>query len=188
MGIVLGIAKYFIDHHIKPQYTIKFIGFGGEEVGTRGSIYYQATHRFEDIEYVIDLNQLGFNQTQPRLTLQVAANNKPFLQEIWGIVQKTDYVNRTGNVTNILPVFMPVGHISDDHSFALVRPVWRPIFGCKTICFLKNGRWLNHHRDGENHTKGDVLEDFDWDDVSATGEIILNVTKHLTLDSQCTLK
>ena len=41
-------------------------------------------------------------------------------------------------------------------------------------------RLLNDHRDGLNHTEGDVLKYFDWDDVSATGEIALNVVKHVT--------
>jgi len=182
MAIVMGIAKYFVEHNITPKYNIKFVGFAGEEYGMRGSIYYEAAHRNEDIEYVIDLNQLGFNQTEPRLTLQVAANSKKFLNEIWPVVEQSDYVNRTGNVTDIEPVHMPKGHISDDHSFATKRPWYLPLRGIKTVCFLKNGPWPQHHRDGMNHTEGDVLKYFDREDVNVTGEMILNVVKYLVTD------
>ncbi len=178
MAIVLGIAKYFVDHNITPKYNIKFVGFAGEEYGMRGSIYYEAFHRDENIIYVIDLNQLGFDQVeQKRLTLQVAANNKKFLENIWAVAERSDYVKRMGDTTDIDDVWMPLGHISDDHSFALKRPL-----RCKTVCFLKNGPWLLHHRDGLNHTEGDVMKYFNWTDVSVTGEIILNVTKCLTVD------
>jgi hypothetical protein len=53
---------------------------------------------------------------------------------------------------------------------------------CKTVCIVKGGKWLLHHRDGEKHTEGDVLKYFDWADVSATGEIALNIVKYLTTD------
>ena len=69
---------------------------------------------------------------------------------------------------------MPLGAPSDDAPFA-IRP------GCKTVCFLKDGGWLYHHRDGQNHQEGDSLKYFDWDDVNATGEIVLNIVKHLTV-------
>lgn len=177
MAIVLAIAKYFIEHHITPKYPMKFIGFGGEEYGMRGSRYYEATHKNENIIYVIDLNQLGFTQTHPRLTLEIAANNQSFLADIWKVVQRTDYQKLTGNVTDIMPIFMKNGHISDDRSFALARPNT----SCKTICFLKNGLWLMHHRDGLNHLSGDVFSYFNSTDVNATGDMIFNVTYTLRL-------
>ena len=179
MGIVLGVAKYFHDHNITPRYTLKFIGFGGEEAGMLGAKYYLATHRREDIVAVIDLNQLGFTQSTPRLTLQIGANSKRFLDDVWAVASRTDYVERTGNVTDIQPMVMPLGHISDDHPFAMMRPSWLPLRGVNTVCFLKYGRWLVHHRDGEGHTAGDVIGQFNWTDVSATGEMILNVTRSL---------
>ena len=54
---------------------------------------------------------------------------------------------------------------------------------CKTVCFLKDGGWKMHHRDGLNHTEGDVLKYFDWTDVSVTGEIVLLVTKYVALNN-----
>lgn len=178
MGIVMGVAKYFDDKNITPKYNIKFIGFAGEEAGMRGSKYYEALHRNETIKYVIDLNQLGFDQAeQRRLTLQVAANRKIFLNDIWTVVERSNYKQRTGDTIDIEKVHMPFGHISDDFSFASKRPLQ-----CKTVCFLKNGPWRLHHRDGVNHTEGDVLKYYNWTDVNVTAEIIWNVTEHLTVD------
>ena len=176
MAIVMGVAKYYQDHHITPKYTMKFIAFGGEEYGMRGSKYYQATHRCENIICVIDLNQLGFTQVNPRLTLEIAANNQTFLDSVWKIVERTNYKALTNNTTDIIPRFMKEGHISDDRSFASKRPN----VSCKTVCFLKDGPWLMHHRDGLNHTAGDVFSYFNSTDVNATGDMVVNVTQSIT--------
>ena len=160
-------------------------GFGGEEAGCRGAKHYEATHKDENIIYVIDLNQLGFRQEEPRLALNIIANKLSFLNEIWKIAKKTDYVKKVENTADIMPVTplipqswgFPTGAPSDDYVFVLKRPL------CKTVCFLKSYYWVLHHRDGLNHQEGDVLKYFDWDDVDATGEIILNVTKYLTVEN-----
>lgn len=178
MAMVLGIAKYFHDHNITPKYTVKFIAFAGEEAGgIRGATYYEAVHRDEHIIYVIDLNQLGFIQEEPKLTLNIITNKRAFLREIWKIVERTDYVKRMGNTVDIDKWWYPLGHVSDDYPFATKRPL------CKTVCFAKDTGWKLHHRDGLGHTAGDVLDYFNWTDVSATGEIVLNVTKYLTVDN-----
>ena len=177
MACVLGIAKYFTDHNITPKYNLKFIGFGGEEYGMRGSYYYEAAHRDENIINVVDFNQIGMTQKEPRLRLEVVTNTPEFKDEIWEVVNRTDYIGRTDNVTNIVPSYLRVGHISDDRPFAMRRP-----FRVKTVCLLKGGRWVLHHRDGVNHQEGDVLKYFNWTDVSVTGEIALNITKHLAVD------
>ena len=177
MGMVLGIAKYFKDHNITPKYTLKFIAFGGEEYGFRGAKYYEATHPEEDIIYVIDLNQLGFTQKEPKLYLEIIANKPKFLNEIWEIAKRTDYVNKT-DAAGMRKFWMPMGAPSDDQPFARNRP------SCKTVCFLKGLNWVLHHRDGINHTEGDVLKYFNWTDVNATGEIILNVTKYIAIGSE----
>ena len=178
MAMVLGVAKYFKDHNITPKYNMKFIGFGAEEVGVRGAFYYEYAHRDENIIYVIDLNQLGFRQEEPRLALNIIANSLPFLRKIWKIVEKTDYVEKVGNTAGIEPLWMRKGAPSDDQAFSM-SPA-RPF--CKTVCFLKSYYWVLHHRDGLNHTEGDVLKYFDWDDVNATGQIVLNVAKYLSVE------
>jgi len=176
MAIVLGVAKYFVEHNIIPKYNLKFIAFGGEEDGMRGAKYYEEIHRDENIIYVIDLNQVGFRQDEPRLTLDIIANKLLFLGEIWKVIERSDYVNRTGNTANIIPLWIPIGAPSDDMVFAQKRP------SCKTVCFLKDCTWRLHHRDGLNHTEGDVIKYFDYQDVKVTGEMVLNVTKYLSVD------
>ena len=177
MAMVLGVAKYFVEHNITPKYNMKFIGFGGEEVGVKGANYYEYAHRDENIVYVIDLNQIGFRQEEPRLSLNIIANKFFFLNKIWKIAKKTDYVKKVNNTAGIRPVWMPTGAPSDDQVFAMKRP-----FRCKTVCFLKSYYWVLHHRDGQNHQEGDVLKYFDWDDVNATGEIVLNIVKYLATE------
>jgi len=175
MAMVLGVAKYFVENNIEPKYNIKFIGFCGEEAGLRGAQYYEATHSKEDILYVVDLNQICFWQEGPRLTLNIIGNKLLFLKEIWKVVEKTNYKEITKDTADIKPLWMPTGAPSDDQVF-----VKRP--RCKTVCFLKDTGWLYHHRDGLNHQEGDVLKYFDWDDVNATGQIVLNIVKYLSVE------
>jgi len=176
MAMVLGIAKYFVENNITPKYNIKFIGFGGEEHGFRGAVYYEAAHKDENVIYVIDLNQLGFRQDHPRLSLDLIVNNRRFMREIWSIAEESDYVERNNNTCDLGKIWMPRGAPSNDQPFARNRR------NCKTVCFLKGVDWVLHHRDGINHTEGDVLKYFDGVDVAVTGEIVLNVVKHVTVD------
>jgi hypothetical protein len=174
MAMVLGIAKWFKDNNVTPKYTIRFIGFGGEEYGFRGAKYYQAVHKDENISYVIDLNQLGFSQEYPELYLELISNNARFLKDIFEIAKKSNYSDRTG-YAGVRKFYMPRGAPSDDQPFARYQK------DCKTVCFLKGFYWVLHHRDGANHTKGDVLDYFDSNDVSVTGEIILNAIKYIAV-------
>ena len=178
VGIVMGVAKYYAERNIKPKYTMKFILFSGEELNIRGAYYYEAIHKDENIEYIIDLNQVGFTQSEPRQTLDIVGNKKGFLDEVWSIVKRTDYVNRTGDSADIEKMFWSDGRMpSNPKPFAVNR------VNCKALAFFKDGGWMLHHRDGLNHTEGDVLKYFNWTDVLVTGEIVLNITKHFTIDT-----
>jgi len=179
MGILLAIAKYFKENGLIPKYTLKFIGFSGEEYMMNGAVYYESTNKDENIQYVIDLNQLGFTQEEPRLTFDVVANKLPFLNRVWSVVERSNYVKRTGNVTDIKKIYWPSGTLPSD---ALPFSVNR--FKCKAVLFLKDGGWILHHRDGINHTEGDVFKYFNWTDVSISSEIILNVTMDIMIDQQ----
>jgi hypothetical protein len=177
MAIVLGIAKYMKEQNIIPKCNVRFIGFCGEEHGLRGAYYYEALHRNrnENISMVIDLNQLGFNWTETRLTLEICTNNESLKSTINDIADRTDYINRTGNGTNFITWFQADGGpISNAKVFADAY---------NTILFLKKGKWYFHHRDGMNHQEGDVIKYFDWLDTSVTGEMVWNVTKSFTVNS-----
>lgn len=172
MAMVLAIAKYFVQQNITPYYTIKFIGFSGEEYDLLGAKYYVATHMNESIRAVIDLNQLGFTQNSPRLTLDFVSNRFLYLKQVWGIVQRTNYTERTGNVTGITSIWWPSGSIPGNAAaFAKSRP------GLNAMSVFKDGGWTLHHRDGKNHTEGDVLSYFNWTDTRVTAEIIYNITQ-----------
>ena len=176
MAMVLGIAKYFIDYNITPACTLKFIGFGGEETGLRGAYYYEATHKEENIRYILDLNQLGFIQTNPKLTLFFYGNNLPFLMEMWKIARHTPYEQLVNHTADMRPIWQPLGAPSDENAFiSLDRN------NCKCICFLKCYPWLLHHRDGLHHQEGDTLKYFDWDDVKATGQILQDIIRYLVV-------
>jgi hypothetical protein len=183
MSMVLAIAKYFKENNVTPKYNVKFIAFGGEEYDLRGAFYYEAIHKREKIVSVIDLNQLGFTQVEPRLSLDIVANKRRFLNEIWEVAQRTDYVKRTGDVTDILKIWYPSGALpSNGGAFGQKRRL------CNVVCFFKDGGWTLHHRDGLNHTKGDVIDYFNWTDVEITGELILNITRHIAVDSAVALE
>jgi hypothetical protein len=171
MAMVLGIAKYFVQAGITPQFTLKFIAFGGEEYDVLGAKYYVAMHKNESIVALIDLNQLGFTQDTPRLTLDFVANKGLFLKKVWDVVQRTDYKKRTGNVTDIKPIWWPSGNIPGN-----ALPFAEDIPGCNAMSIFKDGGWTLHHRDGINHSAGDVLSYFNWTDTLVTTEIITNIT------------
>ena len=174
MSMVLAIAKYFKENNITPKYNLKFIGFGGEEHGfCAGSKYYEDFHSDEKIKYVIDLNQLGFWQENDKLKLDIIANKLDFLKEIWDIVKQSNYGERVNSSEKAVPILLIDGGPSNSQPFAKRGNI-------KTVCFLKDSGWKLHHRDGLNHTEGDVIKYFDPEDVNVTGEIILNVVKYLT--------
>ena len=176
MAIVLGVAKYFIDASITPKYTLKFIGFSGEEFNLRGAQYYDAIYKDENILAVVDLNQVGFTQNNPRLTFDIVANRYLFLQQVWNVMKLSNYGERIGNVTDIKPIWWASGNIPGNAgAFALSRPL------CKAMSIFKDGGWILHHRDGKNHTEGDVLKYFNWTDTQVTAEMVTNLTKALAM-------
>jgi len=182
MSIVLGIAKCFAEHHINlsGRETVKFIAFGGEEYGFIGARYYEAKHHDEHIKTVIDVNQVGFRQPRPRLTLNIITNKLPLKHALEEIIGRTEYVERTGNTSNITTWYTLTGAPSNDRPFAINRSLIHPLkhhpYNTETVCFLKDFMWVLHHRDGMNHTEGDVMKYYDPVDVNATAEMILNVT------------
>ena len=182
MAMVFGIAKYFHDYNITPKCNVKFIGFSGEEYGALGAKYYDATHPDENITTVIDLNQLGFDQpdpvNNPRLTLNFVSNSLSLNTTVAKITNCTNYVERTGNVTDFRAINKSVwSALGNWHPFH-----YNKSRSCNTIFIVKNHGWVYHHRDGLNHTEGDVIDYFNWTDTSVTSEMIWNVTKYFTVN------
>jgi hypothetical protein len=185
MGTVLAIAKYFKDNNITPKYTVKFIAFGGEEYGFLGAQHYNDTHTEDNITMVIDLNQIGFNQTGPNpQTMFVHTNNESLKTLLRCITNDTYYVERTGTP------FLHIGYTnhggpSDDQPFAIACFPQKGNRSLSTICFLKDMNWTLHHRDGQNHEKGDVMTYYNKTDVNVTSEMIWNITKYFCVNPDC---
>jgi hypothetical protein len=179
-AIVVAIGKYFMEHNLQPKYTMKFIGFSGEECDIRGAYHYESLHQDEDILYVIDLNQLGFTQNHPSLTLDIVANSWSFLDEIYTTALDTHYYARSGFTTNTKKILMK-NIPSNTIAFSLNRK------NSNCVSFFKDGGWLLHHRNGQNYTEGDVFKYYNASDVALTGELILNITKQLILDDSTTI-
>ncbi len=187
VGMTLALAKYLKQLEgigIKPKYNVTIALFGGEEHGCKGAFYYEMTLPDSDNinKTVIDLNQLGFIQTAPNLSLimNVATNRillKPVIKQITDI---TDYANRKNDGTEFKLSWTPLGSVSDEVAFA--RPLTNNPLKTKTIMFLKDFNWTRHHHDGENHTKGDTMEYYDPDDIALTMEMIWNVTRFFAMN------
>ena len=166
---------------------MKFIAFGGEEYFFRGARHYVKKYfdksQGEDIVTVIDLNQLGFSteERDPQLTLHLVTNNEGSLETLELIAGETNYEERINDGTKFMIGYLKNGGPSDTYWFneASTLP---PFNSCETVLFLKDTGWTLHHRDGKNHSKGDVMDYFYPKDVNLTAEMILNVSKYYILD------
>lgn len=181
IGIMLSIAKWFKENHMVPKYNIKFIAFSGEEYGLRGAYYYEKAHRDEDIIAFIDLNQLGFKQNSTWsnriLNLNVTINNDSIIPDILNITNRSNYEERINDNTVLNVVNFSKKKTSNYIAFYIaIIGNKRPFFNI--VSFLKDTNWTLHHRDGNIHDAGDVMEYYYDDDVNVTTEMILNVTRY----------
>lgn len=178
MAMVLAVAKYFKDYNLTPKCNLKFIAFGGEEYGSRGAYFYEAAHRDENVDTIIDLNQVGFYQNDPRLTLYIMANSDSLKSTVEDLTSGIDYIERTGNTADFEIVSKEIWYVGNYHPYSHANS--KGLRSCNILYIVKDTAWKLHHRDGLKHTKGDTMDYFDWDDVSVTAEIVLNLTKHFT--------
>jgi PKD repeat protein len=215
IGIILSIAKYMKElenQNILPKYNVKFIAFGGEEYGMRGAYSYEDEHRKEKIVAMIDLNQLGFKQEEPELYFNIVATNKYERDLARNIFEKTNFDYRMNNSDPVPYALWTTKYennrrkpepkkgewhyISDYRPFSDSRyqKINRRKYPIKILSFVKartldNGEfkyaWGLHHRDGENHDDGDVMEYYDSKEVNLTTEVIWNFTKFYTINPNC---
>jgi hypothetical protein len=217
MGIVMTIAKYMNElkenYSIQPYTTVKFIGYGGEEAGLKGAWQHEYKNRNifdigkpllnllndEKLVTIIDLNQLGFDQTDPRMTFDIFINNgylhkdSQFNERTWAIAEETNYVERTNNKTDLstysLSLLNGWNYNGDQQPYVynIVKQRKQHI-----LSFLKTKGpdetlmpWTYHHRTGDNYTQGDALDQIDWEDVNISAELIWNFTKYFAYDTNC---
>ena len=171
VGIMLGIAKYFKDNNIIPKYKLKFVAFGGEEYLQRGAKDYVNDHPLENIVYMINVDMVAHNGGGP---LNITSNSNLTLNKVKNIVSQIyPFSNET---------FMGTPTATDAAVFAEEDYI--------VIDFVKEN-YLYYHRDGgfirENnnpikntHTKGDVMDNINRQDLNATAKLILEVVKYLS--------
>jgi len=185
-GIVISIARFFKEHGITPKYTLKFIAFGGEELGALGAYYYNDTYLNENITTVIDLNQLGFRErSDQRLTFHIVTNNETLNATIKEIMDEANYIQRTGNISDTGTGILLGGGPSNTLPFAESCLPDKGNRSISTILFLKDTGWTLHHRNGNNYNEGDVIKYYNDTDIRVTSEIIWNITKYFAINPYC---
>jgi len=190
VGIMFGIAKYFSDNYgnIRPNYTIKFVAFSGEECGSHGAKFYiwrSCVKGNEKIQYYINLDALGYvnSSEYPKENLSLNFWFYPHYDELNNLLQEiadnSNYQNRSGGYNIMVQATDDSGiNICDGHNF-------RDVAKKALICFDKGNKSLATHwypLDGENHSKGDSIDMVDWTDVYATAEVILVTIRHFGLE------
>lgn len=186
VAIILGIARHFSYYNLLPNYTMKFVAFSGEEFYARGARHYKWLHTGlfgEDIEYVINLDTIAYknNSECPKENLSFNIWHYPYddeLNDIFGsIAEESDYETRSGGYSIAIKGREAGGvNMSDGAFFTDVA--------LRTVISFDKGKpaLADHfyHRDGEGHTRGDVMEVLDRDDLFVTAEIILNIVLSLS--------
>jgi len=203
-AIVWGVAKYFADNKITPKYNIKFIAWGGEEYGRRGSQFYVWKHLIkgnEKVRAVINLDSLAQDTKNTGFSIDFtpwmeAHGDDATFRKVWDIMNKTDYEKRTGyRFSSFYEKYdgkrdrRRVCRFTDTASFADVFP------GRKLADYIialerwpypeiENQDALAYfwHRSGENNTKGDIISKIDKNDMYTIAEITLNLTKFFAVD------
>jgi len=184
IGIMLSIAKYFKDNNIVPNRNIKFVAFSGEEFGLKGAYHYESLHRYdENVVTYIDLNQLGMDQTDPRLRFVVASSNKGLNHTMRGISNLYDYADITDDVADFwLRTLNEFNYPSDHQPFQ--EQFNKGKRSCDIINFIEaheDRKWYYHHRDGMNHNEGDVMSHYNVDNVKAAMDIIWATIDYLVV-------
>ena len=185
-SVVWGVAKYYADNDIVPYYTLKFIAWAGEEFGCRGSRSYINKYRCqENWRYVITLGALGWKNHSdvPKIDtkLNVWKIFKPGCKPYGfdDLIKSIDYPAMSGGYGGIeingeKPSDMKQIFLTDGGMFFLKT---------NGIITIDKGtpdiatHW--HHRDGENHTKGNTLDIIDDEDINASAEVVLSIVKHI---------
>jgi len=200
-ALVLGIAKYIKDHELesKLNQTVKFIAFGGEEPGMRGAKDYIKEYinnlslgdQYERVKYVINPGNFG-HKNRTALNYENKTVDLPFelasyLDEFsWlsdlaiDIGEALEYTTRTGETGQAINLSKGNLGAEDSLTFNISYT------GAKCIQFARFP-YYGYHRDGEDHTTGDILDELDNDTFDLESEIVTSVAMHLLLTPIFTL-
>jgi len=176
-AIVLGIAKYFKDHNIKPKYNLTFLFTTGEEYGFRGAYHYNDSHPNDNIKYWFILDQLAFDQKDAPLCLYYKNSTQGAIIDTI-FKEQTRYKDRTGyeNLT-----FNKGGTTTSEQGVASSRK------NCDSFCIVKdmNSTWARWHCTGMNYTEGDSLKYIDRNDLNVSAELAWSIIKYFLVNPDC---
>ena len=192
-ALVLGIAKYIKDHELESdlKYTVKFIAFGAEEVGIRGAKDYIKKHNeTEDFIYVVNpgnfgsYDRIGIDFNGKNITMPFEpASDRPWLVNLSeDIANALDYTQRTSETGNGSIEVKPLYRLraEDSQQFGVKK---KDGFAYADGCIqFGRGPFSGYHRDGENHTTGDIYEGLDVETFNLECEVVASVALHLFLN------
>lgn len=157
VGVMLETAEVL--KHINTPYSIKFIAFGAEEVGLRGSNYYASQMTAEEIENTVGMINLDSLAVGDNMYVYGSAGDKGFIRDqILNIAAKKKL--DIGTNPGLNPVY-PAGTTGDWSDHAPFNRLGIP------YAYLEATNWEIGDLDGYTqtvkhggvwHTKNDTLE------------------------------
>jgi len=188
VGLILGIAKYIIDNHITPELTLRFISWGSHEWYFNGAKDYLKTHaiktygsqmrdsdELEDIIYVFNPGNFGFNNTY-NMSFNVGSElDDPLMKYMQRIAQELHYTERTGiGITGEYSVY-------GTESYVFYHGHHYPERYCEHAIEYDRFPYPGYHRDGKNHTQGDVFSEINDTLFRVDCEVIAETILRLTV-------
>ncbi len=204
VGVVWGIAKYIKDNDITPYYTMKFIAFGGEEYGTRGSKHYVWKHVLpqgsDKIVAVINLDPIAMktkdiDPDDPPIPFSPWIYPGIFNSAYWKILEAMN-LEYYGEITRynykkphmVIPTRAgkiaggDLGQFTDldgnpkaDYLIELER-MTKYNKNAKDLAFFD-------HRSGENFQKGDIWTKVDTNDLYETAKMTLRLVQLIAISA-----
>ena len=159
-ALVLAIAKYIKDNNLTPKHNLKFIAFGGEELGFRGTKDYIKKHVLngekENVKYVINPGNFGhnhsgyYNETNDwkYINMTIKSDSKDVRDLVYDIGETFGYNEKTGFYHNT----------SSELSAEDSKVFWSSDTAETSLQFGRSP-FKGYHREGDNHTEGDGLKE-----------------------------
>ncbi len=201
VGALFAIAKFFKDNNITPEYTLKFIAFGGEDLGCRGSKHYVWKYwkwqgkPQDKFQWMICIDTIAYHHGDYNIedvTFNIwnttYSGSMELIENLEAICERANYNTRSGGYDYFVRDTIEKCGPSDWKSFAYIDKNGKKVVP-NAVLAIDKGSPSNpptaghfHHRDGEKHTKGDTLDLVVQDDLNVSAEIISNITKFLAIE------
>ena len=182
-ALVLGIAKYMKkleeEKGIKPEHTVKFVAFAGEEFGFRGSKDYIVKYidkGNEKVRFVINPGNFGHIDTKDIIEEDLNGEERGFMlcagksgfppwDGEWlrklalNVAESVDYDNYIKRIINEIYGGKPWKANPSTSIKGEDADAFYHTRACEyAVQFSREPTFRGYHRDGANHSKGDVLK------------------------------